>query len=68
MKIKINKKLKKYAVGQIIEINPSEQYWASRLQDAQIDNCIEVVSENIKKEKEVKFKSEVRKYGKSTSK
>jgi hypothetical protein len=66
MKVKINKPLKKYAVGQIVEINPSEQYWAKRLQDAEIDNCIEIVKEN--EVKEFKPKSEVKKYGKSASK
>lgn len=66
MKVKINKPLKNYAVGQIVEINPSEQYWAKRLQDAKIDNCIEIVKSVSKKE--TNLKSEVKKYGKSTSK
>jgi len=64
MKIKINKPLKNYRAGQVIEINPSDIYWVRRLKDAEIDNCIEVVIE----EKETKFKSEVKKYGKSASK
>jgi len=66
MKVKINKKLKNYAIGQIININPSEQYWANRLKDAEIDNCIEIIKPSLKKEDNLK--SEVRKYGKSTSK
>ena len=65
MKVKINKPLKNYVAGQIVDINPSEQYWANRLKDAKIDNCIEIVTE---KKEEVKFKSEVKKYGKSNSK
>ena len=65
MKVRINKQLKNYAVGQIVDINPSEQYWANRLKDAKIDNCIEIV---ISEKKETKFKSEVKKYGKSNSK
>ena len=61
MKVKINKPLKNYLEGQIVDINPSEQYWAKRLEDAKIDNCIEIIKEN-------KFKSEVKKNGKSTNK
>jgi len=66
MKVIINKPLKNYAIGQIVEINPSEQYWAKRLEDAKIDNCIEVVKSSFSRDSK-KFKSEVKKYGKSAS-
>jgi len=62
MRIRINKRLKNYAIGQVININPSDTYWVNRLKDAEIDNCIEVLKNN-----ESKFKSEV-KHGKSTNK
>lgn len=66
MKIRINKQLKNYAVGQIVDINPNDIYWINRLKDAEIDNCIELVKSV--SNKEVKFKSEVKKYGKSANK
>ena len=65
MKVRINKPLKNYAIGQIVDINPSETYWINRLKDAEIDNCIEVVK---KEREEIKFKREVKKDGKSASK
>jgi hypothetical protein len=51
MKIKINKPLINYKIGQIIDIKtdnskiPLSLYWRRRLKDAEIDNCIEIVEE-----------------------
>jgi hypothetical protein len=60
MKIKINKPIFGHKVGQVIDINTNENsiptaiYWRRRLQDAKIDNCIEIVEEK-KETKETKF-------------
>jgi len=51
MKIKLNVSLKGYAKDSIIDIdadtkgNPIDLYWARRLEDSQIDNCIEVITD-----------------------
>jgi hypothetical protein len=65
MKLKINKPLKNYAVGQIVEVKDSDTYWINRVKDAEIDNCVEIIE--LEKRKDSKFKSEV-KNGKSTNK
>ena len=57
MQLKINQTLKKGAItffkGDIISIGtdkknvPLDIFWRARLLDAAIDNCVELVSENI---------------------
>ena len=57
VKIKINKPLKNYKVGDIINIEvdansiPTDIYWRRRLKDAEIDNCIEFFKESKPKKK-----------------
>lgn len=62
MKIKILKKLKKYPVNSIVNIELNK-YWRRRLKDSKIDHCIEIVSENVKQniEKENKQKEKKQK-------
>ena len=56
-KIKLNKALKGYPAGTILEIpfgankQPIEKYWEERLKDATIDNCVEICKCEPKKEK-----------------
>lgn len=61
MKIKILKPLKKYSVDNIVNIELNK-YWRRRLKDSEIDNCIEIISENVKqnieKEKNQKEKKQ----------
>lgn len=56
MQIQINKKIKNYKVGEIIEIQdedgiPTDIFWRKRLEDSAIDNCIEIVSTKTKGKK-----------------
>lgn len=62
MKIKILKPLKKYLVNTIVNVELNK-YWRRRLKDSEIDNCIEIVSENVKQniEKENKQKEKKQK-------
>ena len=59
MKIQINKPLKNYKAGYIIDIKdkngiPTDIYWFRRLKDAKIDNCIEIIkSSSFKKSKKI---------------
>jgi len=57
IKLKINTALRGYAVGRIVSIESDskgttlDKYWRRRLKDAEIDNCVEVVTaSNSKKE------------------
>jgi hypothetical protein len=51
IKLKLNVALKDKAKGDIIELetdtenNIKDLYWARRLEDAAIDNCVEIVPE-----------------------
>lgn len=51
MIVKLNYNLRKYRKGAIIDLDkiPSEeqQYFSRRLKDAKIDNCIEIVNNEI---------------------
>jgi hypothetical protein len=59
IKLKINTPLAKFNIGDIVEVSAADGYWARRIQDAKIDNCVSIitevseteVSENIKGEK-----------------
>ena len=48
-KIKVNKPLKTFKAGQVIEVDfdnyKDRIYWKRRLEDAKIDKCCEVVKE-----------------------
>ena len=54
-KIRINKELRGYQTGTIVEIDfidkdiPKDKFWYDRLKDAKIDNCIEIVKDKEKK-------------------
>lgn len=58
IKLKINKPLKNYASGSIVDVEvdannqPINVYWQRRLQDAELDNCVEIVAEKANKNKE----------------
>lgn len=49
MKIKLNKALRGYEVGAIINVDEKDYkektYWKRRLNDAKIDNCCELYTE-----------------------
>ena len=60
MKIKILKPLKKFFVNQIVDIQINK-YWRNRLRDTKIDNCIEIVEENIEKKLEKENKQKEKK-------
>lgn len=54
MIIKINKKLKSHEIGDEIKLEsvngvPVDYYWAKRLSDSKIDNCITVIKSKKKK-------------------
>ena len=56
MKIKLNISMKGYAKGQEITIKdingvPTDPFWRRRLEDSEIDNCIEIVQTKPLKEK-----------------
>jgi len=59
MKVKINKPIFGHKVGQIIDIKttgnniPISIYWRRRLQDAETDNCIEIIKEKPQKKCEL---------------
>lgn len=46
-KIKVNKPLKNYQAGEVVEVNfdnyAEKTYWKRRLEDAKIDQCCELV-------------------------
>ena len=50
MKLKLNRNLALYEAGDIVEVEavdgiPVNSYWRKRLNDAQFDNCVEVIEE-----------------------
>jgi hypothetical protein len=50
MKLKLNRNLALYEAGDIIEVEaaggvPVNSYWRRRLNDAQFDNCVEIIEE-----------------------
>ncbi len=55
--LKINKPFSGKKAGDIIEIStdkigvPLDAYWRNRLKDSEIDNCIEILVKNNKKNK-----------------
>lgn len=62
-KIKVNKPLKTFKAGQVIEVDfdnyKDRIYWKRRLEDAKIDRCCELIAEG---------KSEGKKEDKATKK
>lgn len=55
MKIRLNVDLNSYKKGQVIDVNsengiPTDIYWRKRLREAKIDNCIEVIKKQVKRE------------------
>ena len=48
IKLKINKDLRGFKAGAIVTV-PLDRYWRSRLEDAKIDNCVEIVKNSQKK-------------------
>ncbi len=64
MKLKLNKDLHGKKKGTVIEIadrdgSPLDTFWYRRLKDAEIDNCVEVVSGTYSKTtKKEKFKDD----------
>lgn len=57
-KIKVNKPLKTFEVGQVIEVDfdnyKDRIYWKRRLEDAKIDGCCELIAEGKKEDKATK--------------
>lgn len=57
-KIKVNKLLKDYKVGDVIEVDfdnyKDRVYWKRRLEDAKIDRCCELIAEGKKEDKATK--------------
>ena len=50
MKLKLNRNLALYEAGDIVEVEavdgvPVNIYWRKRLNDAQFDNCVEIIEE-----------------------
>lgn len=54
-KIKVNKPLKTFKAGQVIEVDfdnyQDRIYWKRRLEDAKIDGCCELIAEDKKEDK-----------------
>ena len=57
-KIKVNKPLKTFKAGQVIEVDfdnyKDRIYWKRRLEDAKIDRCCELIVEGKKEDKATK--------------
>ena len=57
-KIKVNKPLKTFKAGQVIEVDfdnyKDRIYWKRRLEDAKIDRCCELIAEGKKEDKATK--------------
>lgn len=66
IKLKILKSLKKYKIGEVINIeadlndNPIDRYWRNRIKDSKIDQCVEVIKEVIKEVKEERKKKKLK--------
>ena len=68
MKVRINKDLGFFVKGQEIDINPSDTYWARRIKEAEIDDCLTIIEEKKEvesieekpKKTKKKFKGEVK--------
>lgn len=66
MKLKLNRNLALHEAGDIIDVEsvdgvPVNSYWRKRLNDAQFDNCVEIIQEKkiVRKKIEKEIKSEV---------
>lgn len=63
--LKINKSLKNYRSGNIITLLtddnyvPVDFYWAKRISDAKIDNCVEIIDRIDEKKQEILSKNEI---------
>lgn len=57
--IKVNKKIsKKYIVGKEYTVNEDSSFWRNRIKDSEIDNCITVLDNKLKKSTKKIKKSE----------
>lgn len=53
MKIQLNKPLRGYHIGKVIDFGKTklDKYWLNRIKDSEVDHCISVINDSLKKEK-----------------